>query len=101
MALQPVPLSEADKLEVAKMFKALSDIDKAQANGHRCWFFLPTPSEYERMAKFAHGDQKCPKCGKGRIVVEVYHGNIGDSWHAVCKWGADGCDFKEYISDDE
>lgn len=44
---------------------------------------------------------KCPKCNKGRLVVEIYRGNFGDSWHVVCKWGKEGCNFKEYISDDE
>jgi len=46
-------------------------------------------------------NEKCPKCGKGRLRLEFYHGNIGDSIHIKCAWGTPECDFSEYISDDE
>ena len=47
---------------------------------------------------------KCPKCGKGRVVVQVTNGNMGQGLELICKWsverGGTECDFKEYISDD-
>lgn len=85
-------------LELLKNQKDSAELQKT----HRCWFFVPSPAEYEKMKRFNEGPNydKCPKCGKGRVVVEIYRGNIGDSWHLVCKWGDQKCDFKEYVSDD-
>jgi hypothetical protein len=70
---------------------------------HRCWFFVPSPTEWERLKAYAVAPDydKCPKCKKGRLVVEVYNGNIGQGWTLVCRRDADGCDFKEYVSDPE
>jgi hypothetical protein len=74
-------------------------------------FAGPTPhldelpaTEWEKMKRFSEGPDydKCPKCGKGRIIVEIYRGDLGDSWDLVCKkWGDPNhkCDFKEYIPD--
>lgn len=95
-------VSTEDKAEFAKMLAeqcATADLQK----NHRCWFYLPTPLECEKMLKYRQPPNydKCPKCKKGRLVVEIYRGNFGDSWNVVCKWGNKGCDFKEYISDDE
>jgi len=104
-ALKKVLLENASteqQREFAKMLAEASATADLQAKGHKCWFFIPTPEEMEMMKKFNQPPNydKCPKCGKGRIIVEIYRGNIGDSWHAVCRWGAEGCDFKEYISSD-
>lgn len=88
--------------QFVEMLKGLKDSHELQKT-HLCWFFIPSPAEYERMRKYAEapGYDKCPKCGKGRLVVEIYRGNIGDSWNLKCRWGKDGCDFKEYVSDPE
>lgn len=105
-ALKATLLSEASteqQKEFAKMLAEQCAEADLQAKGHRCWFFVPSPTEYERLSKYnqpPHYDtcQKCEANGKhGRLRVEVFHGNIGSSWHVVCS----GCDFKEYVSDDE
>lgn len=93
--------------EFAKMLAEECARAELQAKGHRCWFFVPTPTEYEKMRKFNQPPMydRCPKCSplpgpyRGRIKIEVYHGNIGSSWNAVCT--NKDCDFKEYISDEE
>jgi Pyruvate/2-oxoacid:ferredoxin oxidoreductase delta subunit len=103
-ALKAVLLSEADteqQREFAKMLAEECARADLQAKGHRCWFFVPTPTEYERLKKYNQPPNydRCQKCGKGRLHVEVYHGNIGSSWNVVCSNKA--CDFKEYVSDDD
>jgi hypothetical protein len=106
-ALDKTLLENADpnlKDQFLKLLKEQKDTHDLQKS-HRCWFFVPSPAEYERMKRFAEGPDydTCPKCKKGRIVVEIFRGNLGDSWHLVCKrWSdpAHACDFKEYISDD-
>ena len=92
--------STEQKQAFAKMLAEQCAMADLQAKGHCCWFFVPTPTEYERMQKFNQPPNydKCPNCGKGRVFVEVYHGNIGSSWHLKC---TKECGFKEYISDDE
>lgn len=69
-----------------------------RASGHRCWLFVPSRKELKAMGKFSCGDA-CPKCKKGRIVVEIFKGNFGDSLALACYWGKDGCDFREDIAD--
>ena len=88
---------DADK--VIEYLKTVFEQPKHKDTNHKCWFHIPTETEYERMKKYLP-DEKCPKCGS-RLRVEVYHGNMGSSWNLVCKWGNNNCDFKEYISDDE
>ncbi len=100
-ALDAVLLEHADpelKGQFLKMLKEQKDTHELQKS-HRCWFFIPSPTEYEKMRRFTE-DDKCPKCGEGRVVVEIFRGNMGDSWHLVCRFNDKGCDFKEYISDD-
>jgi hypothetical protein len=106
-ALDKVLLEQADpelKRQFLDMLKQQKDTHELQKT-HRCWFFIPSPTEWERMKRFTEAPNydTCPKCGKGRVVVDIYRGNFGDSWHLVCRrWGDPGhkCDFKEYISDD-
>ena len=103
--LKQIILAEASlehQQEFAKMLAEQCAVADMQAKSHRCWFFIPSPTEYEKMMKFNQPPNydKCPKCGKGRIIIEIYRGNIGDSWTAKCMWGEKDCDFKEYISDD-
>ena len=68
-----------------------------RATGHKCWFHIPTPTEFERMNKYP--DEKCPKCST-RLYVEISFRDpaFGDTWNLVCH--NKNCDFKEYISDD-
>jgi hypothetical protein len=83
--------------EFAKMLAeqcAVADVQK----DHRCWTFIPTPTEYDRMRQYQDG---CPKCKKGRCILEFFHGNLGESVNVVCRWGEPWCDFKEYVSDDD
>lgn len=98
-----IPLEEAtpdQQQQLAKLIVEQTEIAVAQRTGHRCWMMIPNAVEVERMRKYP--EEKCPQCQKGRLVLQVYHGNIGDSINLVCKgWGNDGCGFKEYISDDE
>jgi hypothetical protein len=93
--------STEDRKEFAKMLAEQCAIADAQKN-HRCWTFIPSPTEYERMAKYNKPPDydKCPQCG-GRLGLQFYHGNIGETVNIVCTpWGK-GCGFKEYISDDD
>lgn len=93
--------STPEKAEFARMLAEMCETAELQAKGHRCWFFVPTPVECLNFAKYnqpPHYDN-CPKCQKGRVVIEVYHGNIGDTWNAVCLRADQGCDFKECVSD--
>lgn len=78
---------------------AIAETQKA----HRCWTYIPSPTECERMRKYWGGDEKCPKCKKGRLILEFYHGNIAESVFISCGdrvWGRSECDFREYVSDD-
>lgn len=102
--LKAVLLSEASteqQREFAKMLAEQCAEAERKEKGHNCWFFIPSEAEYEKMKKFAQPPNydRCPKCGKGRIVVEVRRWNLGDSWHLVCRWSGGGCDFEEEISD--
>lgn len=94
--------STEQKQEFAQMLAKLCTQHDLQATGHRCSFFIPSPTEYERLRKYNQPPNydKCPKCGKGRLFVEVYKGNLGESWNVVCTRKEQGCDFKEYVSDD-
>ena len=101
--LKSVLLSESSteqQREFARMLVEQSALHELQKT-HLCWFFIPSQTEYEKMKRFNQPPDydKCPKCGKGRVVVEIYRGNIGESWHMVCRWGEKDCNFKEYISD--
>lgn len=102
-ALDKTLLETADpelKRQFLQLLKDQKDTFELQKS-HRCWFFIPTPTEYEKMKQFAEPPNydKCPKCGKGRIIVEIFRGNMGDSLFLKCKWGGDGCDFKKFVSD--
>jgi hypothetical protein len=105
--LKAILLEEAtteQQKEFAEMLARQCAEAELRAKGHhRCWFFVLSPLEYERMAKYRQPPDydKCPKCGKGRIVVEIYNGNLGQGLTLKCYFNKDGCDFSEYISDDE
>src|SRR5687768_1087504 len=97
--LRSVPLEFATpelQKQFLDMLKNQRDMEELQKT-HLCWFYVPTPTEYERMKKFTEAPNydKCPKCGKGRVVIEIRHWSMGCSWNAVCRWGVEGCDFKE------
>jgi len=89
----------AEQQAFAKMLAEQCAVAEDQRSGVD-WSFILSPTEYERMKKYWR-NEKCPKCGKGRLRLEFYHGNIGDSIHIKCAWGTPECDFSEYISDDE
>ena len=100
--LKAVLLQDATADEQEAFVKMLAEqcANADRQESHRCWTYIPSPTEYERMRKY-WPDEKCPKCGKGRLGLEFYHGNIGESVHVKCMFGgAPGCDFKEYVSDD-
>jgi ssDNA-binding Zn-finger/Zn-ribbon topoisomerase 1 len=92
-------VSTEQRKEFAGILAEACGIHDLQAKGHRCWFQIPTIKEYENMKEYEN--KKCPKCGKGRVVVEQFRGNFGDNWFLKCYWGEKGCDFQEYISDDD
>jgi hypothetical protein len=91
-------VNTSDKREFANILAEACAIADLQAKGHHCYFNIPNDLEYERMKPYFN--KRCPKCLKGTIVIEIHRGNFGDSWFLKCYWGLDGCDFKEYISDD-
>lgn len=95
-------VSTEEKREFAKMLAEQCATAELQAKDHRCWFFVPSEAEWERMKRFAQPPDydRCPKCGKGRVVVEIYQCNLGALWRLTCRWSKGGCDFKESISDD-
>jgi len=74
--------------QFAKLFAAECAIEELQQSGHRCHFFIPSPSEYAQMAPFFKG---CPKCNLA-VEVQVFHGGgLGDSFkikccNAKCDW---------------
>jgi hypothetical protein len=90
-----------DKRQFAEMLANMSAVAEAQERDGLDWLFLPTPTEYAKIEPFTRPPNydKCPKCGKGRVILTVHHGNVGDSLHLVCKWGDKNCGFKTYISD--
>ena len=65
-------LSTEQSRELAKMIAEECAVQEIQDKGHRCWYFIPTATEYEKMTKY---NEKCPKCND-RIYVEVFHGNF-------------------------
>lgn len=101
--LTAIPLEEATPDQVMQLVDMMSEQkanQKLRSSGHICWMNVPTLTEWERMVRFSKSDQ-CPQCGKGRIVIEIYHGNMGQGITLKCKWGGGGCGFNEFISDPE
>jgi uncharacterized protein YecA (UPF0149 family) len=104
--LKAILLEEADtntQKEFAKMLAEQCETAKREAEGHRCWMFIPSKTEYEKMSKYnqAPDYDKCPKCKSGRLVVEQRNWNMGVSLTLRCKWTQlGGCDFSEEIGDD-
>jgi ferredoxin-like protein FixX len=95
--------STPQKAEFAEMLAEACARAEARVATERPWFFVLSPTEYERMKPYALPPDydKCPKCGTGRVVCEVYHGNIGVGLTLKCRRGGGGCDFEQYISDPE
>jgi hypothetical protein len=101
--LKAVPLEQASpelKQQFVELLAEQAEQQKLNNSGHRCWFFIPTEAEMERMKKYMGPPNydKCPKCLKGRIIVEVSHDYIGEWKTAVC---LKKCGFQEDISDEE
>ena len=92
--------STKEKQEFAEMLAKMCADAELFKKGHRCWFFVPTQAEYDIMKKYVDG-APCPKCKKGRVVAEIYKGNLGDCIWMKCYWGEEGCDFKESAYVDE
>lgn len=84
--------------QLAEMLKQEYEIKELQKT-HKCWLHVPSLLELEQMKEVSKND-KCPKCGQGRLVIEIYKGNIGDNLYFVCKWGKD-CDYKKWIECDD
>lgn len=104
--LKAVLLEQADteqQREFAKMLAEQCAIADLHAKGHRCLFFIPTPTEYERMEKYTQPPDydKCPKCGKGRLRLLQQYEYVCSGLYLVCCRGKEDCDFRECISDDE
>jgi hypothetical protein len=103
--LKAILLEAADtetQKQFAKMLAEQCAVADREAKDHYDWFFIPSPTEYERMKKYnqAPDYDKCPKCGKGRIIIEKRTWPLGDSLTLKCRWSGGGCDFSELISDD-
>lgn len=102
--LVKIPLEDASP-ELREQFAAMLAADRAEAAlraaGHRCWTWVPNRVEYERMAKYADDNDTCPKCGTGRVVLEIFKGGgFGDSYWLKCYWSKTACDFKECVNDE-
>jgi len=99
-----VPLEEATPEQREQFFDlvARQRADAELQRDHRCWFFVPSPTEWERMKKYAEPPDydKCPKCGEGRVVVEIFRDSMGACWTLKCRRGSNGCDFSVHVSDD-
>jgi hypothetical protein len=97
-------VSDDDKRKFAKMLAEECATADRQAKGHKCWLYVPSVAEYERMKRYAVAPNydKCPKCEDGRVKIELFHSSIGISMTLVCinRDRSIGCDFNEYISDD-
>jgi len=103
--LKSILLEEAGtdaQKEFAKMLAEQCEIAKREAEGHRCWMFIPTPTEYEKMSKYNQvpNYDKCPKCNSGRLVLEQRNWDIGKSLTVKCRWSKSDCDFSEEIGDE-
>lgn len=101
--LKSILLEEAtteQQQEFAKMLAKQCAEAELQAKGHRCHCFIPNRKEYEIMAKY-NDDDTCPKCGSGRILLEIFHGNFGENYLLRCYFSKQpgGCDFKEEAND--
>jgi hypothetical protein len=104
--LKAVLLEDADtetQKEFAKMLAEQCETAKREAEGHYCWFFIPTPTEYERMSKYNQPPNydKCPKCGKGRLFIEKKSWSMGVSLKLKCtQTKISGCNFEEEVGDE-
>lgn len=101
----PVLLENLNDEQKVSLLEGITDACNTYnlQKNHSCWTFIPSQTEYDRMKKYreAPNYDKCPKCGKGRVILQFHHGNIGESIFLVCRWGDKECKFKEYISDEE
>lgn len=94
--------STEQQKEFAKMLADQCAEADLRAKGHKCWFEIPDEIEHANMMKYF--DKPCPKCGKGRIVVEIFHDSmlgLGDNYWLRCRNGEEGCDFKECANNDK
>jgi hypothetical protein len=101
--LTAIPLEEAtpaQMMELVDMMAQQKADEMMRSSGHQCWMFVPSPTEWERMKQFSV-DDRCPQCGNGRVIIDIYHGSMGIGLRLVCMWSKGGCDFKQYISDPE
>lgn len=88
--------------QFAAMLASACATEDLQNKGHRCWFHLIKPNEYELMRKYVMPpfNEWCPKC-KNRLIAQVYHCSLtGSNISIVCMGKDKGtCDFSEPISD--
>lgn len=97
--LTAAELSEEDKRSIARMMVAEKVEAERVAKYGPSYMEMLTDSEWERIRTLrdAHAG-KCPACKKGRLVMTVFHGNLGDSVNVACR-GEEGCKWKEHVSD--
>jgi hypothetical protein len=98
----PVLLNQANpqlQQQLLQMVKEQKDTHELQKD-HRCWSFVLSLAECEKLKPFQQAPDydRCPKCKKGRVILEFYHGNIGSCINAVCRWGEKDCGFSVEIS---
>lgn len=92
LKLKKILLEKADTDEQKQFAKMLAE-QCVIAEKERLTFYVPSPEVYEKMKPFANGVD-CPSCKKGRIVCEIYQGNIGDTFWLKCKYGDKDCKFE-------
>ncbi len=88
----------------AKMLAEECSKEDLRAKGHKCWTYIPDPITVDALKKYSLVSDACPKCGSGRLVLEIFKGDIaGDSLWIKCYWSRKegGCDFRECLPYDE
>lgn len=92
--------STKQQREFAKMLAEQCATADLQVKGHKCWFYVPSKTEWDRMKKYSEPPNYdgCPKCKKGRLRVQIEYWNMGCSWDLICS--EKNCDFREEIGDE-
>ncbi len=93
--------STEQQKEFAKLLAEQCVEEERKANGHKCWLFVPPDEALEAMKKYNHAPDwdRCPKCKKGRVVVEIRNWSMGQALYFKCHFNKNGCEFEELFYD--
>ncbi len=103
--LTPVALEDATP-DMLEQLGAIVDqqlgYERSRKSGHTCWTYVPTKRQLEMLAvhKVLFPTERCPECGKGQIVLEIFKGDVaGDGLWLKCYWGATECKWRQAVHD--